>query len=146
MLIVTGRAGEEPVGCLVGFATQCSIEPPRFLICLSEKNHTYRAVEGAQTLAVHVIPEDRVDLARLFGGETQDETDKFSRCAWAAGPEGLPILGDCPRWFAGRVVDVHRLGDHVGFVLDPFAASADGDSRGFLSFQETKSIDPGHEA
>jgi flavin reductase (DIM6/NTAB) family NADH-FMN oxidoreductase RutF len=146
MLIVTARAGDEPVGCLVGFATQCSIEPARFLVCLSDKNHTYRAAEDADALAVHVIPEDRADLARLFGGETQDETDKFSRCRWEAGPEGLPILEDCPRWFAGRVVDVHRLGDHVGFVLDPFAASADGEPASFLSFQQAKAIDPGHEA
>ena len=32
MFIVTARAGDEPLGCLVGFATQMSIDPPRFLI------------------------------------------------------------------------------------------------------------------
>ena len=35
MFIVTTRAGEEPLGCLVGFATQTSIDPPRFIVCLS---------------------------------------------------------------------------------------------------------------
>ncbi|HEX8931084.1 MAG TPA: flavin reductase, partial [Actinomycetota bacterium] len=33
MLIVTAETDGERAGCLVGFATQCSIEPPRFLLC-----------------------------------------------------------------------------------------------------------------
>jgi flavin reductase (DIM6/NTAB) family NADH-FMN oxidoreductase RutF len=36
MFIVTARAEEEPLGCLVGFATQTSIDPPRFAVCLSQ--------------------------------------------------------------------------------------------------------------
>ena len=35
MFVVTTAAGGAPAGCLVGFATQCSIDPPRFLVCLS---------------------------------------------------------------------------------------------------------------
>lgn len=31
MLIVTTRSGGELDGCLVGFSTQCSIDPARFL-------------------------------------------------------------------------------------------------------------------
>src|SRR5690242_18770420 len=38
MFIVTARAGAEPLGCLVGFATQTSIDPPRFAVCLSHNN------------------------------------------------------------------------------------------------------------
>ena len=42
MLIVTAVAGDgERSGCLIGFATQTSIHPPHFLVCLSRKNHTY---------------------------------------------------------------------------------------------------------
>ena len=41
MAIVTAADGEERSGCLVGFHTQCSIEPARFLICISRRNHTY---------------------------------------------------------------------------------------------------------
>ena len=37
MLIVTARAGDERDGCLVGFATQASIDPPRFLVGISDK-------------------------------------------------------------------------------------------------------------
>ncbi|MGH2689045.1 MAG: flavin reductase [Actinomycetota bacterium] len=44
MYIVTVASASGPSGCLVGFSTQCSIKPPRLLVCLSEKDHTYRSV------------------------------------------------------------------------------------------------------
>jgi len=42
MFVVTARADGEPLGCLVGFATQTSIDPPRFAVCLSHRNRTFR--------------------------------------------------------------------------------------------------------
>jgi flavin reductase (DIM6/NTAB) family NADH-FMN oxidoreductase RutF len=145
MLVVTTAVGKQRAGCLVGFATQCSIEPPRFLVGLSARNRTLRLAARAETLAVHVLPAGAGALAQLFGGETGDELDKFARCAWHTGPSGLPILDDCPSWFAGRVLARHELGDHVGYLLEPFAAASDG-ARDLLMYSQAKQIAPGHEA
>src|SRR6266480_6066085 len=79
MYVVTVSAGGERDGCLVGFATQCSIHPRRFLVCLSKKNRTYRLAQAAAVLAVHLVGDDEKELAELFGGETGDEVDKLSR-------------------------------------------------------------------
>src|SRR5207248_6206974 len=77
LFIVTVASGEERAGCLVGFASQVSIYPPRFLVGLSVKNRTYRvASNGADVLVVHFVPEQSEGLADLFGGETGDEVDK----------------------------------------------------------------------
>ena len=46
MYVVTTRAGDQRAGCLVGFTSQVSIGPPRFLVGLSDKNHTYRVATG----------------------------------------------------------------------------------------------------
>jgi NADH-quinone oxidoreductase subunit J len=57
MIIVTtcGADGERS-GCLVGFSTQCSIDPGRFLVCLSRTNHTFAVAQEADFLAaVQVI-------------------------------------------------------------------------------------------
>jgi flavin reductase (DIM6/NTAB) family NADH-FMN oxidoreductase RutF len=145
MFIVTARAGEERVGCLIGFATQASIDPPRFLVCLSHANHTYRRARGALAFAVHAVPADAPGIAELFGGETQDEVDKFARCRWHDGPEGLPILEDCPNWFAGRVLGRLDAGDHDAILLEPFAAQAAPETAE-LTFHRAKRITPGHEA
>ena len=86
MFIVTVCADGEPSGCLVGFATQASIDPSRFLVCLSHVNHTCRVGRDAELLGVHFVPEEHAELAELFGGETGDEVDKFARCEWRPAP------------------------------------------------------------
>jgi flavin reductase (DIM6/NTAB) family NADH-FMN oxidoreductase RutF len=145
MFIVTTRSGDELAGCLIGFATQCSIDPPRFLVCLSDKNRTCRIATKADALAVHFVPSSAEDLAQLFGGETGDEVDKFSRCTWHEGPRGLPILDDCDNWFVAAILARHDLGDHIGFHLAPIEAHSASDFEEF-TFHRAKRIDPGHEA
>jgi flavin reductase (DIM6/NTAB) family NADH-FMN oxidoreductase RutF len=145
MFIVTARAGDEPLGCLVGFATQASIDPPRFLVCLSHENRTYRRGRDAELLGVHCVPADRPDLAELFGGETADETDKFARAAWHEGPGGVPLLDDCGNRFVGRVLWRADAGDHDAFLLDPIDAVAEGGEEEF-TFHRAKRIHPGHPA
>jgi flavin reductase (DIM6/NTAB) family NADH-FMN oxidoreductase RutF len=145
MYIVTTAAAGERAGCLVGFSTQCSIDPVHFLVCLSNKNRTYRVAQNAQLVAVHLVPSSAEELVALFGSETGDEIDKFEHCAWHEGPEGVPILDDCPNWFAGRVV--HRLptGDHDALLLDPIDGGANDDPSQF-DFHRAKRFEPGHEA
>src|SRR3954452_22365897 len=92
MFIVTAEAGGERSGCLVGFATQASIHPPRFLVGLSRRNRTFRVASEADVLVVHFVSEEDEDLAELFGGETGDEVDKSARCEWRPGPGGAPVL------------------------------------------------------
>jgi flavin reductase (DIM6/NTAB) family NADH-FMN oxidoreductase RutF len=145
MFIVTARAPDgEPLGCLVGFTTQASIDPPRFLACLSHKNRTYRRGRDASMLGVHAVPAAAPDLAELFGGETGDEVDKFARVAWHPGPGEVPVLERCENWFAGRVLARFDAGDHDAFLLEPVAGGS-GDGAEF-SFHRAKRIDPGHPA
>jgi flavin reductase (DIM6/NTAB) family NADH-FMN oxidoreductase RutF len=144
MFIVTVRRGEDLGGCLIGFATQASISPGRFLACLSDKNRTFRLAEQAEHLAVHFVPADGEDLAELFGGQTGDEVDKFAHAEWDEGPHGLPILRRCENWFAGRVLDRFPFGDHTGFLLEPETVHYGSEGRQF-TFHRAKRIHPGHE-
>ena len=145
MFIVTAAGEAGPAGCLVGFTTQCSIDPPRFLVCLSDKNRTFRAACTADVLVVHLVPSDATELAKLFGEETGDEVDKFERCAWKPGPEGTPVLAECGNWFAGRIVERIEAGDHHVFLLEPFEAGSDAGEEQF-DFHRARRMEPGHEA
>ena len=142
LYVVTTAVDDELTGCLIGFATQCSIHPPRFLACLSKQNHTLQLARRAAVLAVHVIDEQNRDLAELFGGETGDEIDKFAQVRWHSA-HGVPILDDCDRWFAGSVLEQHDLGDHVGFLLAPLDTEQHGRAEQ-LTFQQARDIEPGH--
>jgi flavin reductase (DIM6/NTAB) family NADH-FMN oxidoreductase RutF len=145
MFIATVAADEDLAGCLIGFATQCSIHPPRFLAGISDKNRTHRVAEGATSMAIHLVPEDASELAELFGGETGDELNKFKRCSWQPGPAGVPLLDGCPNRFVGRILERVDFGDHTGMVLEPFFAELE-EREGQLKFHRAKRIEPGHEA
>lgn len=141
--IVTTAVQNEPSGCLIGFATQCSIHPPRFLACLSKKNHTLRLAKRAATIAVHVVEDKDKKIAELFGGETGDEVDKFARVGWRL-VHGVPILDACERWFVGSVLERIDFGDHVGFLLEPIDLEQTSASEQ-LTYQRARDIEPGHE-
>jgi flavin reductase (DIM6/NTAB) family NADH-FMN oxidoreductase RutF len=145
MFIVTAAVGERRAGCLVGFATQTSIDPPRFLVCLSEKNRTTELALEAELLGVHAVPAEEGELAELFGGETGHEVDKFARVGWRPGQGGVPLLDDAPNRFVGRVEAKLPAGDHTAFLLAPVEAEAVADMTEF-SFHRAKRIEPGHEA
>jgi len=145
IVTVTSRSGER-AGCLVGFHTQCSIDPLRWAVFLSTKNHTYRVALDADVLAVHFPSAGDHELAELFGSLTGDDLDKFARCDWTEDASGAPLLTRCPNRFVGRVLDVlDDGGDHVCFVLEPVTGDHP-EPVDQLSFQSVRDIDPGHEA
>jgi flavin reductase (DIM6/NTAB) family NADH-FMN oxidoreductase RutF len=145
MVIVTTVADGHRSGCLVGFHTQCSIDPHRYAVWLSELNHTCRVGAAAEHFAVHWVPADRHDLAALFGGTTGDEVDKFARCDWTEGLGGVPLLDACPDRFIGRRVawlDVDA--DHRCAILEPVAVERSGTTSEPLRLGDTSDIDAGH--
>ncbi|MGZ6733305.1 MAG: flavin reductase family protein [Nocardioides sp.] len=147
VFIVTAASADERDGCLVGFSTQTSIDPPRLLVCLSKANRTTRIARHARVLAVHVLGEDGHALAERFGGETGDEVDKLAGVDWHPGPEGVPLLEDCPRHLVGRVIERLDLGDHIGHLLAPVGVDAAEDENGdALSLQDVADIEAGHSA
>lgn len=143
MYVVTTAADGERAGCLVGFGSQCSMQPSRFTVWLSKANRTYRVAQRATTLVVHLLRAGDDDLARHFGGETGDDVDKFTATAWHAGPDGCPVLDRCD-WFAGSILDRVDTGDHVAFVLAPGAGEVSSRGRRQLGMADVGDIEPGH--
>lgn len=145
MFIVTTAAEEERSGCLVGFVTQASIDPPRLLVMLSVENHTYRVARHATALAVHFLRTDNHRLAEIFGEESGDWADKFGQCDWSEGPDGVPVLAGTRGWVAGRVLERFPAGDHVGHLLETVDTGL-GTEGPPLTFQAVRDMSPGHPA
>lgn len=147
MYVVTAVEGAERAGCLVGFASQCSIDPPRFMVWLSKANRTYRVARCASHLGVHALRGDQTELAELFGGESGDDTDKFGQIAWTAKRGGVPVLAGACVWFVGRIEERVDAGDHVGFLLAPVEVGPHGPVRPrLLRFGDVADLSPGHPA
>ena len=145
MFIVTACADGERSGCLIGFATQASIDPPRFLVGLSHKNRTYRVAAGAELLAVHFVPEEAEDARRAVRRRDRRRDRQVRALRVAPGPGGTPLLDGCPNRFVGRVLERMDAGDHDAFLLEPVLAERGTDSDEFR-FHRAKRIEPGHEA
>ncbi|KJK40771.1 flavin oxidoreductase [Streptomyces variegatus] len=145
MYVVTAAAGGERAGCLVGFASQCSLRPVRFVVWLSELNHTFRVARNAEVLAVHLLGREQDALAERFGGHTGDRTDKFQDVPLREAYGGALVLEDVPAWFVGRIVTRAGGGDHIGFVLDPVEWGGHQEYDGpLLRLSDALAIDPGH--
>jgi flavin reductase (DIM6/NTAB) family NADH-FMN oxidoreductase RutF len=145
MFIVTATDGTRRAGCLVGFAGQCGIEPARFMVWLSTKNYTRAVAQHTNRLAVHIPTAGNRDLAILFGSNSGFTVDKFSRCEWREGPDGIPLLADCPQWFIGRILHRYDTGDHDGILLEPTHVTATT-GRGQLNFDAVRDLEAGNDA
>lgn len=145
MLVVTTQAGGHLSGCLVGFATQVSIQPARFLVGLSQANHTFGVASRSEHLAIHVLSRRNLSLAKLFGGQTGDEINKFEHCSWHSGPEGMPILDDAQAWLVGKTLQRIDLGDHTGYLLEPVEAWFAEETDDLIHLCDVIEMEPGHE-
>ncbi len=146
LFVVTAADGAgEQAGCLAEFVTQCSIDPVRFLVCLSHANRTFDVAGRADGIALHLLGEEQTDMASLFGETTGDEVDKFARCRWRTGDTGAPVLTDCAAWIEGPVHTRLDVGDHDALLMTP-TAGGPGPCAGVLTARATRPLQPGHPA
>jgi flavin reductase (DIM6/NTAB) family NADH-FMN oxidoreductase RutF len=143
-VVCVDHAGQK-AGCVAGFVTQCSIDPVRFLVCVSKANHTYEVGKEAAAMSLHLLGSEQHDLAELFGHLTGDSSDKFERTTWKPGKTGAPVLQRCAAWIEGEVLVKHDVGDHVAFLLTPVSGGA-GPEDGQLTVAQSRDITPGHPA
>lgn len=144
MIVVTVAGGPHRAGCLVGFHTQVSIDPPRYLVCLSVNNHTYRIAKDATHLGVHFLGTEQRDVAARFGTRCSATFDKFAGLEVHDGPGGAPVVHDCAHWFVGQILGTLPIDDHVAFALEPVASGGAEDRRALLGFQGVKDLDAAH--
>jgi flavin reductase (DIM6/NTAB) family NADH-FMN oxidoreductase RutF len=148
MFVVSAGVGDDADACLVGFTSQCSIDPPHFAVFLSKNNHTFELAGRSELLVVHRVRADQHDLAEHFGSTSEkDDPHKLDEWPWRPGPDGVPVIQDCD-WFAGTILDRFDAGDHVAFVLSPRSGRDGGACAGDgqLGYQESRDIDAGQPA
>ncbi len=143
VVTVGGTATEEVSGCVAGFVTQCSIAPPRFIVCLSKLNHTFFVGERVEGIAIHLLGSDQPDLASLFAEFTGDTYDKFEHCGWHRGSTGAPVLDECAAWLEGTVLDRFGVGDHEAVLMSPTGGGPGGHD-GLLTLRSAPTLHPGH--
>jgi len=143
LYVVTARADDELSGCLAGFVTQSSMDPVRYLVCISKINHTFGVALRSAGLGLHLLGSDQREMASLFGEQTGDLIDKFAALQWAPGVTGVPILSESAAWVEGRVLDHVSAGDHEAFLMAVVDGGGGTHPGRFMSSDATD-FEPGH--
>ncbi|MET0460229.1 MAG: flavin reductase family protein [Ilumatobacteraceae bacterium] len=146
LIVVTVGAADQRAGCVVGFHTQCSIDPVRYAVWVSKANHTYRVALFATHLGLHFPDAGDRALVELFGGTSGDDIDKFAHCQWTPGPGGVPLLTGCATRVVLRRTSLWDDGsDHVCIVGEPVEAEV---APGYapLRLSGADDVDAGHAA
>ena len=130
-------------GCLAGFTTQCSIDPVRYLVCISRTNHTFDVISRATVLGLHLLGADQAGTASLFGERSGDSVDKFDGLRWHAGPTGVPVLDECAAWMAAGIIGRFDVGDHEAQFVYPIETRT-GSATGLLTRANAPDLHPAH--
>ncbi|MCC4268789.1 MULTISPECIES: flavin reductase family protein [Microbacterium] len=125
--IVTADAGDGPVAMTVSSVASVSIDPPTLVFSASARSSSTPTIARAETLIVHMLASDQVQLAKLgarSGAERFGEDIEWDRL-----PSGEPYYPRANSWIRGRVADRFEVRDATLVVVEAIGASprrADG--------------------
>lgn len=109
-IVTTCDASGQPFGLTVNSVTSLSLDPPLYLICLSNDSNTLSALLESHIFAIHFLSAEQEAICRRFASKA---LDKFSLVAHAPGFCGAPVIEDVLAVCECRVQAVYPGGDHT---------------------------------
>jgi flavin reductase (DIM6/NTAB) family NADH-FMN oxidoreductase RutF len=110
--VVTAEAGDGPVAMTLSSVASVEVDPPALVFSASRRSSATTTICRADTLVVHFLVSDNLDIAEL-GARTG--VDRFGNDVdWGRLPTGESYYPAANSWLRGRVVD--RIDVH-GSVL-----------------------------
>lgn len=107
--LITADAGSGPAALTATSVFSVSAEPPIFVFSISSSSSAAPVITTAETLVVHILDADRLDLAKL--GATSG-IDRFAdTSAWSRLATGEPVFAGVSTWIRGRVINRMEAGN-----------------------------------
>ena len=100
-------------GCIATFVARASIvkSMPRMLAGIARQHHTWRIIENSGRFALHLIPEQALDLIWRFALQTGHQTDKYADLPDVRTPGGNPLIETALSWLDCEVETSTSSGD-----------------------------------
>ncbi|AZZ48563.1 flavin reductase [Rathayibacter rathayi] len=106
--LITADPGTGPVALTATSVFSVSAEPPLFVFSLSSASSSSPAIQASETLVVHLLGAEQLDLARL--GSTSG-IDRFADTSlWSRLPTGEPFFPGAAAWIRGTVINRMEAG------------------------------------
>jgi len=122
--IVSGMAGEEPVGLTIGSFTSVSLDPPLVGFLPQTSSSSWTAMASSGSFCVNILGADQADLCWRFA-KSGNEASRFDGVDWHPGTTGSPVIEGSIAWIDCTIEAIHEMGDHLfvlGRVVDLSAA------------------------
>ena len=106
--VITADAGDGPVALTATSVFSVSAVPPLLVFSISELSSSSPTIRRADTVVVHLLGADQIDIAKL--GATSG-IDRFADTSiWTRLPTGEPYFPAAHAWIRGRIVNKMEAG------------------------------------
>lgn len=113
--VITADPGGQPVALTATSVFSVSAEPPLLVFSISQATSSAPALRAAETLVVHLLGADQVELARLCA---TPGADRFAEATgWSRLATGEPYYPGAPTHIRGRVVTRVDAGSSTVMVV-----------------------------
>ncbi|UCR88916.1 flavin reductase family protein [Mycetocola spongiae] len=120
--VVTADDGTGPVAMTVTSVFSVSADPALLVFSVSDLSSSAKTIIAADTLVVHLLGADQLDIAQL--GATSG-IDRFADTSlWSRLITGEPFYPSAQTWIRGRVVNSLRAGASTVVVVHALQANA----------------------
>lgn len=124
--LITADAGAGPVALTATSVFSVSAEPPLLIFSVSSTSSSAPTIRTAETLIVHLLGADQLDLAKL--GATSG-IDRFAdRTIWDRLITGEPYFPAAHAWIRGRVINRMEAGTSTVIAVHALQAKLPEDA------------------
>jgi len=124
--VITADGGSGPVAMTASSVFSVSAEPPVLVFSVSQMSSAATTLLSAETLVVHMLSADNLDLALL--GATSG-VDRFADSAlWSRLESGEPYFVNAHAWIRGRVVDRMHIGESTVVAVHALSSNTPKDA------------------
>ncbi len=122
--VITADAGDGPVGLTATSVFSVSAEPALLVFSISGQSSSAPTIQKADTVVVHLLGADQLDVAKLFA---TSGVDRFAdRSSWDRLITGEPYLPGAPVWIRGRVINRMKAGGSTVVAVHALQADISG--------------------
>jgi flavin reductase (DIM6/NTAB) family NADH-FMN oxidoreductase RutF len=129
-LVTTSWHGKSNV-MPAAYVTPLSFEPPLIGVAISPTRHSYDMIRYSEQFALNIPGRRLIHHVQYLGSVSGSEVDKFELTklpTFKAARVDAPLIEGCIAYIECGLADALRVGDHVLFVGQVMAASADAEA------------------
>jgi flavin reductase (DIM6/NTAB) family NADH-FMN oxidoreductase RutF len=120
--VITADAGYGPVGLTATSVFSVSAEPPLLVFSLSNQSSSAPAIREADTVVVHLLGADQLDIAKLCA---TSGIDRFAdTTVWDRLITGEPYFLGASTWIRGRIINRMEAGGSTVVAVHALQANS----------------------